>query len=102
MEDFEQVTKSGNITNLARVGKSDSWRSSSWDNFHCCRITRQANLCMDSILLVSFMLRGCQVVEAYSRIGRTRARYNVRRVLMGAEWKDLWMKPMVLRAFLQM
>ena len=26
------------------------------------------------------------MVEAYSRIGRSRARYSVRRVLMGAEW----------------
>ena len=34
-------------------------------------MTRQANLCVD------------QVAEAYLRIGRTRARYSVRRVLNG-------------------
>ena len=70
---------------LARVGKSDSWRSSSWGDFHCCRITRAASKPLRGLspIIVSFMLRGCQVAEAYSRIGRTRARYNVRRVLMG-------------------
>ena len=57
--------------------------------FYCCRMTRQTNLCVDSILL-AFYWGWCQVVEAYWRIRRTRARYSVWRVLMGAKWKDLW------------
>ena len=52
--------------------------------------------CSNAIYVLE-QLRYLLVISFWSRnprIGRTRARYSVRRVLLYAEWKDPWMKPM--------
>ena len=69
---------------LENKGRSDLERKSSWDAFQDWRTTRQANLWHDSRRLVRVLLRGCQVVLPYSRMGRTRCQIEN---TVGTDWK---------------